>query len=122
MRYILVVAVMLMGITGFSQDKWRTLTLETSTGLNINGDLIITPSINLYYELENDFAITNWSGLRYAPNSYGWIASQTQLVKGIGKKHWKVGAGFMYGGGTNPIGYQSQDMFYIISVSKRFHL
>ena len=51
MKYILIVAMMLIGLSGFSQEKWRTLTLRSTTGFNIQGDFIFTPTANLFYEL-----------------------------------------------------------------------
>jgi opacity protein-like surface antigen len=131
MKKLLITAVLLTSLMGFSQEKkveekkWRTLTVSSLSGLTFTGKYLQTVSMALDYELKNKFSIASWCGANYN-YSYngGWISGQVTLNKKLNK--YNIGAGIMYGSGNLytplPDNIMGKDVSGIITVSRRFKL
>ena len=105
-----------------AQEKWRTLTLSSTIGSTIEGQVISTTSANISYELSNGISIESWTGFNYTQKeSSSWLSNQTTLNKSL--KYFEVGVGVMYNSGFVSIAQQPTDDFYgVLTISKRFKL
>ena len=91
----LLLLLLLSSVSISAQDKWRTLTLNTTNGLSINNEFITTSSINISYELDKGYSIESWSGLSYnTASKYKWITNQTTLNKSF--KSIAIGVGILH--------------------------
>lgn len=108
-----------------AQDKWRTLTLQTTNGVSTNGEFITTSSVSISYELKNKFSIENWNGINFTSSDKSlWISSQTTLNKSFKKLTVGVGVLYMQSRDLNlpKINNISANTFGVITISKRFKL
>ena len=123
MRKLVLALVMIAFTLGVNaQEKWRTLTLSSTIGSTIEGQVISTTSANISYELSNGISIESWTGFNYTQKeSSSWLSNQTTLNKSL--KYFEVGVGVMYNSGFVSIAQQPTDDFYgVLTISKRFKL
>jgi hypothetical protein len=103
------------------KPTWRTLTITNVTGLDKDNRLFNMSSLNLYYEIENGLAITNWTGIQAQTSTMpGWISSQTLVVKSKGGLTY--GAGIQYGNTAPSLVPVNSSTFGVVSLSYRFKL
>lgn len=107
------------------QQKWRTLTVTSLSGVTFTGEYLQTVSLSVDYEIKNNWSISSWSGVNYN-NSYdgGWLSTSAMIGKKI--KGFNMNLGVMYGTGNvnTPLPDQivSKDFAVAFSISKRFKL
>lgn len=124
MKKILVLLILTFSLNLFGQDapKWRTLTISSVVGTDYSNLTFIQPTASLFYELENNWAITSWNAVNYATNDNIWVASQNLITKKEG--NWRYGMGVQYGMGGNllPAIPNTQSTFFVTQISYRFKL
>lgn len=113
----LVLLLLFVSLSSYSQTPWRTLTFTNNTGVNVRGNMFNQSSANLYYEIKNNYAITSWTGIQYQSSGANWFSSQATVVKNI--NGWGIGAGIQYGiAGAN----FTNSTFAVTTISYRFKL
>ena len=95
MKKVLLTVLLLLNLSVYSQEKWRTLTFGTTLNFKQHNNSITQLNASLDYELNNSFFISSWNGLSFNPNNKtSWFASQTTLDKRI--KGFTFGVGYLY--------------------------
>lgn len=121
MKKIIMLVFLINTFLSQGQSQWRELVLSTNNGVSNNGNFINNFSINLSYELKNNFSISSWNGLNYTHNDkQSWFASQTTFDKRI--KKLSLGAGYLYGAsGVNSI-LKSNEIYFIFKLQYKIKL
>ena len=119
MKKLLIILITLASSYSYSQDKWRTLTFETSSGYSFSSQAMTTVSANLDYELSNGYSLISWTGINYNyTTKNNWMSNSTTINKKVGS--FQVGAGVIYMG-TYQFNNNNQ-VFGVVTVRKRFKL
>lgn len=103
-------------------QPWRTLTFSYVTGIDQNSRVLKTYTTNLYYELDNGLAITNWTGLQARTSTMnGWLSSQTLIIKSR-SNGFSYGAGLQYGNAAPTLVPDNSSLFGVVRLSYQIRL
>ena len=86
---LFIFAFLLSSMSALAQNspKWRVINLNTEFGSSLTGISgntgIFTTSASLFYELENDWAITSWNGYstQYGQIENNWLSNELMARK-----------------------------------------
>ena len=86
---LFIFAFLLSSMSALAQNspKWRVLNLNTEFGSSLTGITgntgLFTTSASLFYELENDWAITSWNGYstQYGQIENNWLSNELMARK-----------------------------------------
>lgn len=108
--------------SGYSQEKWRELSLNVVNGINLNGHTFTQVSANLSYELGKKYSLSSWNGFNYNySTNQSWISSQTTVDKRLNK--FVTGVGMQYGLGqfAQPLDFVN-NTYFVVKVQYKIKL
>lgn len=123
MKKVITILILIISLSGYSQEKWRTFTIGTTSNVNNEIGLVQQVRASLDYELSNNYAISSWNGYSYTQqNESSWFASQTTIDKRFGG--FTVGAGYLYTENVSQqvIAIKSSDLFFTVKLQYRVKL
>ena len=104
---------------------WRAITPSVRAGV---GDWVfVQPSVNTFYQLSRDFAITSWIGGQVRTQGDNWYSADVLVNKLWKQGGTRLGVGFQYGLAqpVNQISTPDIDnnqVFFVIEFAYRFKL
>lgn len=123
MKKLFIFLLVILSFQCYSQEKWRALTIVSTSGIDFKGNKFSVLSSAFHYDLNNRFFLSNWTGVqlqKYQNINTSWFSSQSTINRYAGK--WIVGVGLQYGMASIPEAryLTNNSTYFVTQVSYRF--